>query len=637
MSSAHSNRPDGNASMSQSTVKMADGTNARPHSTRLVALGITPGRAAPLETSVKVIRKLEGFSYRSVSWSYSIFTSVNQNMLGEDRDRYWRRLQTMYNKCPGCEMTLCSHVYSFGAKFLEPSEDMDNIDELWEENVFQVHALNDEQQRGSVKRLLMILEEEFDLDYAPCLVDLVALLSLHLTEIQVYAAIRRLMTTSSSTFLKLKAKRDTFTPRRLLSVSFASQMSLHGTFLLSIKKLDPGVYECLTPHSEIRTWFERWLIPIFPMNQVLVFVDCLIAGDDWKLLFRVCWKAIKASRSALMASYGQDPDKHEPTTIVRNVVKAAVQEGKTFMIRSGRFPRRKTLIQLESSLGLRQYGRVPNKVPIAHLPRTAFLTSSTILTFEAASRFMRMIPPQYRHNSPRIRSIFQSDIGPMGDRTLTDLYKACESEKNCVFIMIIAAKVPNSYQDLNEKPFHELERTDSTSFHHPLVKEANYVVFGVFSPTPLISQGSKISESVGNENTFVFRLAPKPVFAKWKIKSPPSSSPLISCLPTSLMVGNTTKLASSSSSSTKMNNGSISSIEPQSNDGNNDGIAFRTVGPALYVSHNLDQGYTGYCETFQNEPLCLTSDRAEFQKNPNSKSSHYYFNIFAVEVFALPS
>ena len=200
---------------------------------------------------------------------------------------------------------------------------------------------------------------------------------------------------------------------------------------------------------------------------------------------------------------------------------------------------------------------------------------------------------------------------------LHHLYQACELEKNCGFLLVISSKVPQSPDSLTTKPMDLSQRTDSTSFQLSAraVPDANFVVFGIFSPLPFVLSSldrPAMDTTIGTEHTFVFRLAPKPTYKVWR-NVKPTNDRLVTCKPKSLWVGD------------------ISSIPAA-----NEEEGSRTVGPAMYIDDLLSHGHSGYSETFDNEPLCVTFERPDFANNPAARSKHYYFNVFAVEVFAVP-
>ena len=620
-------------------------TDLPAHTSRLIGLEVNPG-AASLGASIKTLRKWGGFVDRSKAWAKLLFGDDKAD-LKDDRNRYWNRLAGMFEKCAGCEVLLCSHVSTFGASFLsydESVEDEADIEQLWEREVFSRHCIVQEDQKKSIKRVLMALEDEYDFEFAPQIVDLVCLLSLHLSEVQTYAAIRRLITVSSNKFVKMPRDRKGSTPRRFFSVTFASQRSLSFAFIQVVKKLDSSLGSILTEQaSHVHSWFERWLIPILPMNAVLVLLDCLIAGDDAKLMYRACYQALRSAKPSLVGpSHATRPDLTEVVhkSVQSKEKKSATNHGLNL---APRFPKRRVLIPVEAALGLKDFGKVPRKMPIAHVCREAFLHSPTILTFEAASRLVKMIPSPYRHPCSRIRSIFRSEVGPMGESTLGELYNACAKEKNCCYIMLIAAKVPHDANDLNGKRMDEKHRTKSTTFSHPLDKEeSNYVVFGIFSPAPFVQSFERASstrtvrptDAVGDENTFIFRLAPSFCCRKWTNQST-SDNRLVMCMAKSLMVGEVTWANADCDKQPDLDE-----VE-DSVDKAGDSAEYKSlnVGPALLLNYNLKVGSSGYSETFKNEPLCMVTDDGvppDYAADPAAKALHYYFNIFAVEVFALP-
>lgn len=622
-----------------------------PHTSRLADLGVTSRSGRAAISNHKRMYELGGLADRATDWPKLLFGD-RATQLDDDRLRYHNKLRVMFDRCHGCESLRCDHIFTFGAKFFkdkpavgyEPSSDF--ISEMWETKVFALHKVKSDEHKACLKRILLVLEDDFDFDTAPLIIDLVAILTLYLSEVQTYAAIRRVIASQSTSFSLLRKtnEREPSAPRKLLPVTFISQLGLSLVFLEVIRRKDERMHRVLIQHvEEVNIWFERWLTPLLPFDRVLTMLDCLLAGDDWKLAMRMLMSLLEANRSAILSC--------TPSTDLT----ALIQGGKSipnklipsFSIFTPRraFPKRKILAEIEKQQISRTLTTAPKKDPIPHVSRECFSKSTTVLTEEAASRLIKFIPPAYRHASLRMRSLYQSEIGPMADQNLSNLYSRCESERNCSFIVVIVAKVPEGEGDLHEKKFNPKARTPSTSFYHPLVTDANYVIFGLFSPAPLMPRYSRSSsvhevaqhESLGDENVFVFRLAPGHVSRKWSANAEMDTSSLVMCLKGGIVVGkvsNRLKKAKigpdddENEDEAEELKAKASSSDKDYNDG--------TVGPALFLDYNLVHGYSGYSESFKNDPLCIVEKDQDYAGHDSEKSSHFYFNIFAVEVFSLP-
>ena len=320
--------------------------------------------------------KWGGFVDRGKIWPDKLLADVN---MADERTRYWNRLQVVFDRCEGCEKLLCGHVYAFGASFLRiPAEEQEEETlsaAIWDAHFFATHGVSGQEEKDSIKRVLMVLEEDLDLDYAPMVPDLVALLSLHLSEVQVYAAVRRLITVSSSRFVLLprKRKRTHLTPRRFVAGDFRATVLIPLTFWLCVQRADPKLHATLI-ESEVKTWFERWLIPILPMNQVIVMLDCMLAGDDVKTMFKLCMSALRVARPTLLASVTH-PETHSSTGIVRDALisQRLVPSGALFT--TNKLPKRKALMAMEREMT--NTGKPPPKHPVVHVNRDAFSSSQT--------------------------------------------------------------------------------------------------------------------------------------------------------------------------------------------------------------------------------------------------------------------
>lgn len=396
-------------------------TNTFDSAQRLAKLGVTPGTGV-MKMSLKQLRKAGGFADRAQAYRDLLHIGTN-----EEATRYRARLTNCSQRCEGCELLLESHIHASAGDFFF---DANSNGASFVPHLFQMHGIDNDEVQSSIKRILLVLEAEYDFDNSYNLMDLVCLLSLQLnTEAEVYAAVRKLVVLNSSRkFLPTRKRRlGSDAPRRLLcATSTFSSLQLASLVVDLVKQRNAKLAAKLIV-LEIQYWLDRWLVPILPYRIVVSMLDCIIAGDDLKLMMRICLSAIFACQQELL----QD-NNGTTTAVICNAMQANKQINFNFAI-----PTRKRLTKMEIKLPLAIGSRFPKR-PCVHVPRHLVTESQIVDTFALASTFAELVPDSHRFGLLNMTQI------PLRDLSLKTLFAQCskddQSTTTAAYVLLVFAK-----------------------------------------------------------------------------------------------------------------------------------------------------------------------------------------------------
>ncbi|KAH9259088.1 hypothetical protein BASA81_002708 [Batrachochytrium salamandrivorans] len=386
-------------------------------------------------------------------------------------DKYKLQLQHAFDKCEGCQRLLDGHIYANVREFFLPKGSSLAVD------LFAQHDLPVDKQ-DMVKRVLMGLECEFDFDNSYCFMDLVCLLigKGGLEEAKAYGMVRKMVELNSSEqFQKSKRTGGSLLQRRLLlCMSPSSSFQLATVVVQLVGQKNAELARCL-PIYEVQYWLDRWLVPILPLATVLVILDCMIAGDDAKLLLRTCLSAIWGSHHQLVERFARDPINFRATEVIWNT---RPNVDLNFAV-----PKRRKLNQLLTKLPIMANSRFV-KIPCAHVPKRLLKESSILNEFDLASEWAEMIPPSHRFGLFKMKQVV------LRDWKLASLFHECKlvEDHNSAYMLLIRANVPSHANEL-----------DSSTTNRQ-------VVFGVYSHSPFYIGADGGRLGAGSGSGFVFQL-----------------------------------------------------------------------------------------------------------------------------------
>lgn len=577
--------------------------NIPAHSSRAASLGVEPGKLQ-VHSSFKTVRaSTAGLANRKEAWLH--LANTTREGLHHDQTRYSLRLSQLFDRCQGCAALEFSHISCAGASWTPPipstwkdiDHDHDHVRrEAWLQHVFIPHAVSSQEHTVAIRRLVLVLGSELDLECFP-LIDLICLLSLYLDEIETYGVVRRLVLINSTEFRDLPRSGSFLNPRKMFVSNSRTSWTSGALFDMCLKKIDGPLHrqvQQLATHGELDDWFQRLLIPILPMNMVLRLLDCLVAGSDLRSLFRVAYWALVQSKPALLSSR----QNRQLTELVRESVLSKSSSAITMLTRTSVwwwkwFPTRRKLRACEKSLAFQSGTRIEQADSVIHVPRRTFDDSKTVLTYEAATRLCRIVPPSMRYTTPKLHRVFSTHN--LVASTLADLYSHCATSEYLAVLIVVSSPIPSETDSLERLGFDSSRRSPSTDFSDK--EEGNYIVFGFYTQARLDPRApAPCSDSWTSQ---VFRLAPRASSRTWspvKCKFESHDS-VISCTRNCLVVGDTTC-------------------------------------PALMLDQDLTQGSSGWCGIFESEPLCIPHDHPALNQAETSK--RFYFRAECVEVFGLP-
>jgi len=239
--------------------------------------------------------------------------SVWLSMAGIDQNsKRYSNLITMYklllskkmDECPGCKALNLEHISTFGARFLKGGGC------LWNENLFSRHVLSAEGVRCA-KRILLVLDSKWNIEYAPQLPDLVCILLLYLTEEETFAVANSFLEHSReakkwgkemtgdnvAVFVPVGKTNSRVFVRTFVNL-FESQLPI---LFRNIKELVRDTEEL---ESLFLNWFERFFVGVFPLRYVIRIFDCLMLEGP-KVLYRIALTLLKNFHAHALAVCAQ--------------------------------------------------------------------------------------------------------------------------------------------------------------------------------------------------------------------------------------------------------------------------------------------------------------------------------------------